>query len=58
MRKGYKERRDDTNLKLFNVLVENGHEFNELPIQDKEKKSDECIVSFSCEGDCENVTQL
>ena len=53
-----KKNKIETNLKLFNILVENGHELTELPIIEKEKKSDECIASISCEGDCENVNQL
>ena len=53
-----KKNKIERNLKLFNVLVENGHELTELPIIEKEKNSDECIASISCEGDCENVNQL
>ena len=41
------------NIKIFNALVENGHD---LPVEIKE--SDECIEVNSCEGNCDKVSEL
>ena len=48
----------EKNLKLFNVLVENGHELTELPIPEENDTNDECIESIRCEGNCEKVSQM
>ena len=38
-----KKNKIEKNPKLFNVLVENGHELTELSIPEEENKHDECI---------------
>ena len=48
----------EKNLKLFNVLVANGHELTELPLPEAEHNKDECIESIHCAGDCEKVSQI